>query len=65
MLWGSIMIIQNCKQMDQFLNNFIQVNRDLYTEIEDTEHTGLEEIVDDCISRIGKTPEQMEKNAFR
>lgn len=49
------------QQMDQFLNNFIQVNRDLYTEIEDTEHTGLEEIVDDCISRIGKTPKQMGK----
>ncbi len=46
------------QQMDQFLNNFLQVNRDLYTEIEDTEHTGLEEIVDDCISGSERRPER-------
>lgn len=49
------------QNMNQFLNNFLQVNRDLYTEIEDTEKTGLEEIVDECISVIGKRPEEMGK----
>lgn len=47
--------------MNQFLHDFVQVNRDLYTEIEATENTTLEDIVDDCISRIGKKPEDMKK----
>lgn len=47
--------------MGRFLDDFIRVNRDLYTEIQDTENMGLEEIVDDSIARIGKRPEEMGK----
>ena len=49
------------QKMHALIDNFIQVNQDLYREIADSENTTLEDIVADCVNRLGIPIEEMTK----
>lgn len=48
-------------EMNQFISNFIQVDKDLENAIEDKSQNKVEELMNQCITVIGKEVEQMNK----